>query len=61
MLNIPAKHQANWVIFVTVSIALFPWASTLATWSKKKKKFLLTFFIANLKGLFTAKMKFIAK
>ena len=36
-------------LFVTVSIVLFPLASTLATWSTNIKIFLLTFFIPPLK------------
>ena len=42
------------LLFVTASIVLFPLASTLATGMTNKKYIFL-------KGIFTAKMKFVAK
>ena len=57
-------------LFVTVSIVLFPLASTLATGTTNQKNILFTFFIPPLikytplyflKSIFTAKMKFVAK
>ena len=57
-------------LFVTVSIVLFPLASTLATGTTNKKNIFIHFFHPSphkiypfvfLKGIFTAKMKFVAK